>query len=105
MAEQVSKNAGELGFFGGVAHSTMTAVDLGGPIMITLIVYALGVNITPVIRFMLAGFEFLTVGAIVLRIIDVIRRPRLADRAAERRERWEAGHPVLSSDGAEQDDD
>jgi hypothetical protein len=73
--------------------------------MITLLVLAVGVNITPLIRFMLAGFEFLSVGAVVLRIVDAVRRPRLADLAAQRRERWDAAHPDQSSDGAEQDDD
>jgi hypothetical protein len=72
--------------------------------MLTLLVLASGASITPLIRFMLAGFEFLTVGAVVLRITDAVRRPRLADLAAQRRERWEAVHPV-SGDGAEQDDD
>lgn len=73
--------------------------------MITMIILATGGKITPLIRFMLTGFEVLSVGAVVLRITDVIRRPRLADLAAQRRERWEAGHPVLSSDGADLDDD
>lgn len=73
--------------------------------MITLIVLASGAKITPLIRFMIAGFECLTVGAVVLRIIDVLRRPRLADLAAQRRERWEAGHPEPPGDGGEQDDD
>jgi hypothetical protein len=73
--------------------------------MITLIVLASGAKITPLIRFMIAGFECLTVGAIVLRVIDALRRPRLADLAAQRRERWEAGHPEPSADGAEPDDD
>jgi hypothetical protein len=73
--------------------------------MITLIVLAIGINITPIIRLMLAGFEFLTVGAVVLRIMDAVRAPRLADLAAQRRERWEAVHPAPSSDGVEQDDD
>jgi hypothetical protein len=73
--------------------------------MINLLVLASGASITPLIRFMLAGFEVLSVGAVVLRIMDAVRRPRLADLAAQRRERWEALHPVLSGDGAEQDDD
>jgi hypothetical protein len=72
--------------------------------MLTLLVLASGSSITPLIRFMLAGFEFLTVGAVVLRITDAVRRPRLGDLAAQRRERWEAVHPA-SGDGAEQDDD
>jgi hypothetical protein len=72
--------------------------------MITLLVLASGAGITPMIRFMLAGFECLSVGAVVLRIIDAVRRPRLVDLAAQRRERWEAVHPVMS-DGPEQDDD
>jgi hypothetical protein len=73
--------------------------------MITLLVLASGATVTPLIRFMLVGFECLSVGAIVLRIMDAVRRPRLADLAAQRRERWEAGHPVPSSDGADPDDD
>lgn len=73
--------------------------------MFTLLVLASGGTVTPLIRFMLTGFECLTVGAVVLRIIDAIRRPRLADLAAQRRERWEAVHPVLPGDGADQDDD
>jgi hypothetical protein len=73
--------------------------------MINLLVLASGAGITPLIRFMLAGFEVLTVGAVVLRITDAVRRPRLADLAAQRRERWEALHPVLSGDGPDQDDD
>jgi hypothetical protein len=79
--------------------------DKGDLIMITLLVSASGAKITPLIGFMLAGFECLSIGAIVLRITDAIRRPRLADLAAQRRERWEAGHPVLSSDAADLDDD
>jgi hypothetical protein len=54
---------------------------------------------------MLAGFECLTIGAILLRVMDAFRGPRLADLAAQRRERWEAGHPVSSSDEADPDDD
>ncbi|MGH8967013.1 MAG: hypothetical protein ACRDXB_17035 [Actinomycetes bacterium] len=73
--------------------------------MFTLIVLASGTTITPLIRFMLAGFEFLSVGAVVLRITDAIRGPRLADLAAQRRERWEAVHPDPAGDGADQDDD
>lgn len=73
--------------------------------MITLLVFASGAKITPLIRFMLAGFECLSIGAIVLRITEAIGRPRLADLAAQRRERWEAVHPVLPGDGGEQDDD
>jgi hypothetical protein len=73
--------------------------------MITLLVLASGATVTPLIRFMLAGFEVLSVGAIVLRIMDAVRGPRLADLAAQRRERWEAGHPVPSGDGADPDDD
>jgi hypothetical protein len=73
--------------------------------MISLLVFASGAKITPLIRLMLAGFECLTVGAILLRIMEVIRRPRLADLAAQRRERWEAVHPSLTSDGVDQDDD
>jgi hypothetical protein len=73
--------------------------------MITLLVFASGAMITPLIRFMLAGFEVLTIGAIVLRVMDAFRGPRLADLAAQRRERWEAGHPVPSSDDADPDDD
>jgi hypothetical protein len=73
--------------------------------MITFLVFASGAMITPVIRFMLVGFECLTIGAVVLRIMDAYRRPRLADLAAQRRERWEAGHPVPSSDEADPDDD
>ena len=72
--------------------------------MLTLLVLASGASITPLIRFMLAGFEVLAVGAVILRITDAVRRPRLADLAAQRRERWEAVHPV-SGDRAEQDDD
>jgi len=60
--------------------------------MFTLIVIASGTTITPLIRFMLAGFECLSLGAIVLRITDAFRAPRLADLAAQRRERWEAAH-------------
>jgi hypothetical protein len=95
-------------FFVEVVHST--AVDLGkgrrgGSIMITLLVLATGVSITPLIRFMIAGFECLTVGVVVLRIMDAVRRPRLVDLAAQRRERWEAVHPVQTGDGAEEDDD
>ncbi|TQM43540.1 hypothetical protein [Pseudonocardia cypriaca] len=73
--------------------------------MFTLLVFATGATVTPLIRLMLAGFECLTVGAIALRIIDAIRRPRLADLAAQRRERWEAVHPHLPGDGADPDDD
>lgn len=73
--------------------------------MLTLLVFASGVAITPLVRLMLAGFECLTVGAIVLRVVDALRSPRLGDLAAERRERWEAVHPVVPGDGAEQDDD
>jgi hypothetical protein len=71
----------------------------------TLIVLASGTSITPLIRFMLAGFECLSLGAVVLRIADAIRAPRLADLAAQRRERWEAVHPAPAGDGTEQDDD
>jgi hypothetical protein len=73
--------------------------------MITLLVLASGVGLTPMIRFMIAGFEILSVGVVVLRIMDAVRRPRLGDLAAQRRERWEASHPVLPGDAAEQDDD
>jgi hypothetical protein len=73
--------------------------------MITLLVSAIGAKITPLIAFMLAGFECLSIGAVVLRITDAIRRPRLADLAAQRRERWEAVHPVRTGGGDEQDDD
>lgn len=73
--------------------------------MITLLVLASGMGGTPVIQFMLAGFECLAVGTVVLRIMDAVRGPRLADLAAQRRERWEAAHSVLSSDGPERDDD
>ncbi|TWF79563.1 hypothetical protein FHX44_115496 [Pseudonocardia hierapolitana] len=73
--------------------------------MITLLVTASGAKITPLIGFMITGFECLSLGAVVLRITDAIRRPRLADLAAQRRERWEAVHPVLAGDGVEQDDD
>jgi hypothetical protein len=73
--------------------------------MITLLVLATGASITPLIRFMIAGFECLTIGVVVLRIMDAVRRPRLADLAAQRRERWEAVHPVQTGDGAEEDDD
>ncbi|HLU58169.1 MAG TPA: hypothetical protein VKZ81_22145 [Pseudonocardia sp.] len=72
--------------------------------MITLLVTASGAKITPLIGFMLAGFECLSMGAIILRVTDALRRPRLADLAAQRRERWEAGHPVLAG-GDELDDD
>jgi hypothetical protein len=37
--------------------------------------------------------------------MDAIRRPRLADLAAQRRERWEAVHPIARGDDADQDDD
>ena len=73
--------------------------------MLTLIVFASGATVTPLIRFMLAGFECISFGAIVLRIVDAIRRPRLVDLAAQRRERWEAVHPVPAGDGADPDDD
>ncbi len=73
--------------------------------MITLLVFASGAKITPLIRFMLAGFECISVGAVVLRVLDAIRGPRLADLAAQRRERWEAVHPVLPGDEPAQDDD
>ena len=73
--------------------------------MLTVLVFASGAKITPLIRFMLAGFESLTAGAVVLRILDAYLRPRLADLAAERRERWEAVHPVVAGDGGEPDDD
>ena len=80
--------------------------DAGGrPTMLTLLVFASGATVTPLIRLMLAGFECLSIGAIVLRVTDAIRRPRLADLAAQRRERWEAFHPVLPGDGADPDDD
>jgi hypothetical protein len=72
--------------------------------MITMLVFASGAVITPLIRLMLAGFECLTIGAILLRVTDAFRGPRLADLAAQRRERWEAGHPA-SSDEADPDDD
>jgi hypothetical protein len=73
--------------------------------MITMLVFASGAVVTPLIRLMLAGFECLTVGAILLRVTDAFRGPRLADLAAQRRERWEAGHPVPSSDETDPDDD
>jgi len=73
--------------------------------MIMLLVQSMGVDITPMIRFMLVGFESLSVGAVILRIMDAVRRPRLADLAAQRRERWEAAHAAPSGDAAEQDDD
>lgn len=73
--------------------------------MFTLIVLASGTSITPLIRFMLAGFEFLSVGAVVLRITDAFRAPRLADLAAQRRERWEAVHREQAGDGVDPDDD
>jgi hypothetical protein len=73
--------------------------------MIMLLVQALGVTITPVLRFMLTGFEFLSVGAIIVRITDVVGRPRLVDLAAQRRERWEADHAVSSDDPVDPDDD
>jgi hypothetical protein len=73
--------------------------------MLTLLVFASGATVTPLIRFMLAGFECLSIGAIVLRITDAIRRPRLADLAAQRRERWEAVHPAVPADATDPDDD
>jgi hypothetical protein len=73
--------------------------------MITLLVLATGTKITPIIRFMLAGFECISVGAVVLRITDAFRSPRLADLAAQRRERWEAAHPGRSSEEYDPDDD
>lgn len=73
--------------------------------MITLLLLASGVGLTPMIRFVIAGFEILSVGVVVLRIMDAVRGPRLADLAAQRRERWEAAHPDLPGERAEQDDD
>ncbi|GAA0906141.1 hypothetical protein [Pseudonocardia zijingensis] len=73
--------------------------------MFTLIVLASGVTITPLIRFMLAGFEMISVGTIVLRITDSLRAPRLADLAAQRRERWAAAHPVPVGEGDDLDED
>jgi hypothetical protein len=73
--------------------------------MFTLLVALSGTSVTPLIRFMLAGFECLSLGAVVLRVVDALRGPRLADLAAQRRERWEAAHAVPAGDGADPDDD
>jgi hypothetical protein len=111
MGNTVGATAGELGSIVDVVHPTAGPLPIregrleGDPIMLTLLVLASGAKITPLIRFMLAGFECLTVGAVVLRVVDALLRPRLADLAAERRERWEAVHPVVAGEAAEQDDD
>jgi hypothetical protein len=91
---------------GAIHTGEQAGEDAGGrPTMLTLLVFASGATVTPLIRFMLAGFECLSIGAIVLRITDAIRRPRLADLAAQRRERWEAVHPAVPGDATDPDDD
>jgi hypothetical protein len=73
--------------------------------MITLIVWLSGVNITPLIRFMISAFECITGGAVLLRIVDRVRRPRLVDLAAQRREAWEAVHPAVGDAPDDSSDD
>ncbi|OZM76476.1 hypothetical protein CFP66_40820 [Pseudonocardia sp. MH-G8] len=73
--------------------------------MIMLLAQSMGVDITPMIRFMFVCFEAFSVGVVVLRIVDAVRRPRLADLAAERRERWEAAYAAPSGHATELDDD